>query len=181
MKTARSRVELALIAGVLLFGGVMGWVTLRHLAERVPSGPTQKRAAVVTPRTPPREASSTTQEAAPQQPATPARSGTKVRLDPDARSALKRVGADPDAERYWIQAINNPFLPPEERQDLIEDLNEDGLSDPKNPGAGDLPLITSRLRLIEELMPKAMDRVNADAFQEAHKDLVKMQARLAGR
>lgn len=94
--------------------------------------------------------------------------------DPDAREALSLVGADPEAEAYWAAAINNPNLPAEERKDLIEDLNEDGLSDPKNPGAADLPLILNRLELIDELAPYAMDRVNADAFQEAQKDLLGM-------
>lgn len=105
-------------------------------------------------------------------------SSKKVITDPAARAALKRVGSDPDAERYWLAAINNPFLPPDERQDLIEDLNEDGLSDPKNPRSNDLPLIETRIRLIEQLMPEALDKVNSEAFKEAHKDLVNMQARL---
>jgi hypothetical protein len=94
--------------------------------------------------------------------------------DPDARVALSYVGADPDAEAYWVGAINDPNLSADERQNLIEDLNEDGLSDPQNPGPGDLPLIVNRLQLIEELAPGAMDRVNADAFAEAYKDLVNM-------
>jgi hypothetical protein len=96
--------------------------------------------------------------------------------DPTARLALNFVGSDPDAEAYWAGAINDPNLPAEERKDLIEDLNEDGLSDPKNPGQEDLPLILNRLQLIEELAPNAMDQVNADAFAEAYKDLVNMLA-----
>jgi len=91
--------------------------------------------------------------------------------DPTARLALSFVGADPEAESYWVSAINDPNLPAEERKDLIEDLNEDGLSDPKHPGPQDVPLIVSRLRLIEELAPLAMDPVNAAAFGEAYKDL----------
>ena len=61
-----------------------------------------------------------------------------------------------------------------ERQDLIEDLNEDGLSDPHNPTADDLPLILSRIQIIEEVVWDAMDEVNADAFLEAYKDLVNL-------
>ena len=61
-----------------------------------------------------------------------------------------------------------------ERKDLIEDLNEDGISDPKHPSQDDLPLIVSRLELIDELAPYALDKVNADAFAEARKDLVNM-------
>jgi hypothetical protein len=91
--------------------------------------------------------------------------------DPDARSALALVGTDPDAEVYWFGAINDPSLSAHERQDLIEDLNEEGLSDPKNPTIDDLPLIIRRLELIEALAPFAMDEVNMDAFEEAFKDL----------
>jgi len=98
--------------------------------------------------------------------------------DPLAREALAFVGADPDAEAYWIDAINNPDLSADERQNLIEDLNEDGLSDPENPTADDLPLIENRILLIEDIAPDAMDDVNAAAFQEAHKDLLNMYVRL---
>jgi hypothetical protein len=94
--------------------------------------------------------------------------------DPLARIALSFVGADAQAELYWVEAINDPGLSGHERQDLIEDLNEDGISDPEHPRAEDLPLILSRLLLIEELAPWAMDEVNADAFQEAKKDLANM-------
>lgn len=96
--------------------------------------------------------------------------------DPTARAALSFVGADPTAEQYWVGAINDPNLSARERQDLIEDLNEEGLTDPKHPGPEDLPLILSRLQLIEELAPYAMDQVNADAFAEAYKDLNNMLA-----
>ena len=94
--------------------------------------------------------------------------------DPLARIALDYVGADLKAEAYWMDAINDPTLPAKERQDLIEDLNENGLSDPKHPSPDDLPLIVSRLELIEQLAPDAMDKVNADAFDEAYKDLINL-------
>jgi hypothetical protein len=94
--------------------------------------------------------------------------------DPLARAALSLVGTDPDADAYWMGAINDPNLPSEERKDLIEDLNEDGLSDPKHPGPEDAPLIAARIQLIEQLAPYSMDQVNVDAFAEAEKDLVGM-------
>jgi len=94
--------------------------------------------------------------------------------DPAARVALSFVGADPDAEEYWYAAINDPTLSEHERKDLIEDLNEDGLSDPKHPGPQDMPLILSRIRLIELLAPFSMDQVNAEAFAEAYKDLINL-------
>ena len=111
----------------------------------------------------------------------PARSPKKEIADPIARAALGWVGADPEAEAYWYGAINDPQLSANERKDLIEDLNEDGLSDPRRPGPEDLPLILSRMMLIEEAAPYAMDQVNADAFQEAYKDLMNMAARLTQR
>ena len=97
-------------------------------------------------------------------------------VDPTAREALSLVGADPDAENYWLAAINDPNLPDEERQDLIEDLNQEGLSDPQNPTLDDLPLIVSRLALIEEVGADAMDQTNAEAFEEAYKDLLELAA-----
>ena len=106
------------------------------------------------------------------------RSKKSLLQDPLARVALSLTGADPDAEEIWVEAINNPDLPAKERQDLIEDLNEEGFSDPKNLTQEDVPLILSRLALIEEHAPKAMDEVNYAAFMEAYKDLVNMLARL---
>lgn len=99
--------------------------------------------------------------------------------DPVARVALSFVGVDPDAEQYWLEAINDPSLSAHERQDLIEDLNEDGLSDPRRPTTEDLPLIVNRLLLLEEI--DAMDEVNADAIQEAYKDLANMYLLLTQR
>lgn len=91
-----------------------------------------------------------------------------------AREALAWVGLSEEAEAYWQEAINDPSLSAQERQDLIEDLNEDGISDPKHPTVADLPVILNRLELIELLAPGAMDQVNADAFVEAYKDLVNL-------
>jgi hypothetical protein len=98
----------------------------------------------------------------------------------DARAALALVGDDPDAEDVWLTAINDPNLSDHDRQDLIEDLNEVGL-DPHNLTAADLPLIQSRIDLIAELAPAAMDQVNADAFDEAYKDLTNMADKLSRR
>jgi hypothetical protein len=88
------------------------------------------------------------------------------------------VGTDPTAEATWVRAINDPNLSPDVRQDLIEDLNEEGFPDPNNVTTADLPLIQSRLALIERLEPDAMDETNAAAFAEAHKDLQEMNDRL---
>lgn len=94
--------------------------------------------------------------------------------DPEARLALSFVGTDPEAEAYWSGAINDPNLPSEERKDLIEDLNEDGLTDSQHPTAQDMPVIANRIQLIEQMAPQAMDGANAAAFAEAYKDLVNL-------
>lgn len=95
-----------------------------------------------------------------------------------ARAMLRFVGTDPLAEEVWVQAINDPRLSSHARKELIEDLNEDGFPDPHNVTADDLPLILSRIEIIERLAPNAMDKANSAAFQEAHKDLMNMVARL---
>jgi hypothetical protein len=168
------RVKTIIGLAVVLIIGCILISMLRH--ERMPqtvlsqvTAPPAPDLAQSKPQPPPAEA--TPQPQAP--------SGSKKQWqDPEARVALSLVGVLPEAEQYWSLAINNPDLPAKERQDLIEDLNEEGFRDPKNLRAEDLPLILSRIKLIEELAPKAMDTVNAEAFKEAHKDLVSMAARL---
>lgn len=103
----------------------------------------------------------------------PARRGRELQ-DPDAREALRLVGADAAAEMYWIQSINNRDLSGKERADLIEDLNEVGYQNLKQLTAVDLKLVQNRIKLIEELEAHAMDDVNAAAFKEAYKDLKNM-------
>ena len=98
--------------------------------------------------------------------------------DPDAREALAMVGLDPAAEQYWLDAIFDSSLPENERADLMEDLNETGFADPKNLTANDLPMIMSRLQIINSVLPNADDFM-ADHLLEAQKDLVNMYARFA--
>ena len=93
--------------------------------------------------------------------------------DPEARTALSLVGIDPDAEAYWLGAIFDSSLPENEREDLMEDLNEEGLSDAKHPGPQDLPVILNRLALIEEILPFA-DEFMVEHLGEAYKDLVNL-------
>ncbi len=116
--------------------------------------------------------------AAPAPPTADASAPARTISPEEARNALREVGANPEAEAVWIAAINDPNLPANQRKDLIEDLNEEGFADPKNLTATDLPRIENRLALIEELAPEAIDQTNADAFQEAYKDLKTMQNRL---
>ena len=95
------------------------------------------------------------------------------------REALALIGHGPAADEVWIEIINDPSVSANARSNLIEDLNEDGLQY-RNLTQADLPVIQYRIELIEDLRPYAMDKVNADAFDEAHKDLVNMANRLTG-
>ncbi len=90
------------------------------------------------------------------------------------RVALSFVGTDPQAQVVWMNAINDPSVPADERKDLIEDLNEDGFPDPHHITNDDIPLVLNRIDLIEQMAPYAMDDVNAAAFGEAYKDLTNM-------
>lgn len=86
---------------------------------------------------------------------------------------MSLVGIDPEAEAYWLEAIFDASLPAKEREDLMEDLNEDGLSDYKHPGPQDLPVILNRLAIIEEILPHA-DEFMVRHLGEAYKDLVNL-------
>ena len=90
-----------------------------------------------------------------------------------AREAMSLVGVDPDAEAYWLGAIYDSSLPDQEREDLIEDLNEEGLSDPKHPSPEDLPVILNRIEMIEEIAFTADDFMLSHLL-EVYKDLVNL-------
>ena len=120
---------------------------------------------------PPQSKNASPQKSAPV--STPARKPKPPLQDPTARVAMSFVGADPDAEAYWLEAIFDASLPDGEREDLMEDLNEEGLSDHKRPGPEDFPLIMNRLALIEEIAPDA-DEFMLLHLREAYKDLVNL-------
>jgi len=101
-----------------------------------------------------------------------------AKKEPLARVALNFVGADAQANDFYNKAINDMGLTKDDRKNLIEDLNQDGFVNRKNLTAQDLPLIENRLAIIEQLAPSAADPINAAAFQEAYKDLVKMRERI---
>ncbi|PWU12093.1 MAG: hypothetical protein C5B50_22085 [Verrucomicrobia bacterium] len=103
----------------------------------------------------------------------PVKGDEKVFEDPFARQALTLVGADEDAEAYWLEAIYDTSLPKSERQDLIDDLNEEGLPDPKHPTLDDLPLIMSRLQILELIAPEIPGELD---WRESYDDLANLAA-----
>ena len=92
--------------------------------------------------------------------------------DPLARGALSLVGVDPDAEQYWMGAIFDSSLPDQEREDLMEDLNEEGLSDPRHPTPDDLVLIRNRMVILDDVLQyAAADSFMLEHLMEPYKDL----------
>jgi hypothetical protein len=94
--------------------------------------------------------------------------------------ALWYLGVDPEAEKTWARAINDPTHPPGVRSDLIVDMIDEGYTDNNHPGKEDLPVILARLEIIERHAPYAMDEVNAAAYEEAYRHLLEMYIRLGG-
>ncbi len=91
-----------------------------------------------------------------------------------ARAAMESVGLDPEAEQFWLAAINDPNISVEERQELIRGLDQAGFADPRNITMNDLSLIASRIALLEEVAPSALDAGNSAAFQEVYGKLMGM-------
>jgi hypothetical protein len=58
----------------------------------------------------------------------------------------------------------------------MEDLNEEGLINPKQPVPEDFPLIARRLVLLEELIPSVSDPFMLEHIGEAYKDLLNLYA-----
>jgi len=100
------------------------------------------------------------------------------RKGPLAQIALTYVGKNEKADSLFLKAIDGSTLNRDTRRNLIEDLNQSGFTDPKNVSPADLPLIQKRLALIDASLLDTTDPVNAEAFREARKDLLAMQAKL---
>ena len=102
--------------------------------------------------------------------------------EPLARLALAFVGANPQAEQLFHTAVLDGALTPDARRNLIEDLNQDGLSSKRNLSPEDLALVTARYRLTQTYLQQDYvqgDRVLLEAFKEADKDLRNMLQRAA--
>ncbi len=93
---------------------------------------------------------------------------------PDGRLALPFVGTDPVADAVWLDAIDDPTVPADERKALITDLAAAGLPDPGHVTDDDVPTILSRLALIEQIAPDALDPATAAALDQAHADLERL-------
>jgi len=70
-------------------------------------------------------------------------------------------GVDPEAEQYWMDAIFDTSLPDNEREDLMEDLNEVGFDDLKNLTPDDVALIERRLQILQD------NRASRRSFHDA--------------
>ena len=99
-----------------------------------------------------------------------------------ARVALTYVGANEQAGQLFHTAINDLTLKPDQRRELVEDLNRDGLSNKKALSPADLQTIANRYALTQTYLQQDYvqnDPVLTKAFLEANKDLAKMLERAA--
>lgn len=105
--------------------------------------------------------------------------------DVDSREALGRlalnyVGANDSAVTLFHQVALDPQLKPDQRRNLIEDLNQDGLKNERNPTPEDLKIIAKRYELTQSYLQQQYvvnDRLLNAAFQEANRDLARMLQR----
>ncbi|HZJ15443.1 MAG TPA: hypothetical protein VFD27_10350 [Chthoniobacteraceae bacterium] len=148
---------------------------LREYITTTPPIPEASPAAAPSPAAPTRKISAAAPQSQDRPVPIPAKKSKPPLQDPTARIAMSLVGADPDAEAYWLEAIFDSSLSDGEREDLMEDLNEEGLSDHKRPGPDDFPLIVNRLALILEIAPEADDFMLRH-LGEAYKDLLNLAA-----
>ena len=148
---------------------------LRDYITTTPPPPKSLPTADPSPAAPTRKISAAASQSPDRPVPIPAKKPKPALQDPTARVAMSLVGADPDAEAYWVEAIFDSSLPDGEREDLMEDLNEEGLSDHKRPGLEDFPLIVNRLALILEIAPEADDFMLRH-LGEAYKDLLNLAA-----
>jgi hypothetical protein len=187
-----------LVLGFVIIGGTLVFVLLNRPStqpsatakppKEIPLAPMAEKTPVVVEQSAPAEPATEPQvQLLPKPKPTPklqaqtpsANPGKEPLHDPVAREALALVGVDPEAEQYWLDAIYDSNLPDNEREDLMEDLNETGFADPKNLTADDLPLILNRLIIIQQIAPYT-DPFMAEHLGEAYGDLSKMADRLAG-
>lgn len=97
--------------------------------------------------------------------------------EPLARVGLAYVGVSQEAAELWHSAVLDATLRPDDRRQLVEDLNTDGLNNKKNPTPEDLQIIAKRYELTQAYLQQDYtqnDPVLRKAFLEADKDLRNM-------
>lgn len=97
-----------------------------------------------------------------------------------ARVALAYVGANDQALDLYRRATQDPALTPQQRKDLVEDLNVEGLSDSRNPTRADLAIVSRRYAIAQAYLQQEYvkrDKVLDEAFREAAKDLAALLRR----
>jgi hypothetical protein len=100
-------------------------------------------------------------------------------IDPQkAYVASTLVGISTEANNYWHAAITSPSLSPNDRQTLIMNLAVAGFDDP--PSEDDLPLIMSRIQILQHISQEPMDEGNAAAIAQTFEELVGMAEELSG-
>lgn len=102
--------------------------------------------------------------------------------EPLARLALAFVGTNPQAEELFHKAVLDQSLLPDQRRNLMEDLNQDGLSGSKAPTEEDLKIIASRYALTQAYLQQDYvqgDQLLVEGFREADKDLRNMLQKAA--
>ncbi|MBI4324509.1 MAG: hypothetical protein HY674_04525 [Chloroflexi bacterium] len=102
--------------------------------------------------------------------------------EPLARLALTFVGANQQAGELFHTAVLDQALLPDQKRELVEDLNQDGLSSQKAPTPEDLKIIAGRYALTQAYLQQdyvQSDQVLNEAFREADKDLRNMLQKAA--
>jgi hypothetical protein len=102
--------------------------------------------------------------------------------EPLARLALAFVGANQQAGELFHTAVLDQALLPDQKRELVEDLNQDGLSNKKAPTPEELKIIANRYALTQTYLQQDYvqnDKVLSAAFREADKDLRNMLQKAA--
>lgn len=102
--------------------------------------------------------------------------------EPLVRSALAFVGVNDQALQVFGQAVRDPALQGEVIRNLVEDLNQDGIRNEKQPTPEDLKLIANRYALTQRYLQQDFvlnNKALLEGFREADKDLRNMLQRAA--
>ncbi|EEF61649.1 hypothetical protein [Pedosphaera parvula] len=108
------------------------------------------------------------------------------RVDPAKKETLARIGLyyagdNPQANQLFDAAVHNESLSVDARRNFIEDLNQDGISNQKNPTPEDQKIIEARIKLIQSYYDNGgMNQpILNGALNEAMKDLQGLLQKMA--